>query len=137
MRYIQIPKSETVVQADGTTKAFTFDQFLAQVVWVHECWRSDSEGTGMHDTFCSLTEKFAGALAGEWVELTDAEYEKFRPIATMRGEKMAPGMAIPLNAIMRPVIAAPKEKPAETVKAPEAVPDPPGNAAKEGEAKAS
>ena len=111
MRYIEIPPAEMVTNPAGTHEAFTFAKFLEQVVFGHEVWRSDADGTDKHDMLCVLIDKFAGMVPGDVVVLTDAEYEAFRPIATMKGQKLAVGMAGPLNKLMRTTITAPSKAP--------------------------
>jgi hypothetical protein len=115
MRYITIPKPETVIQ-NGNAKLYYFATLLVQIVWVHEAWRTDAT---KHAMMFTLVEKFDGAEPGDVVALTDKEYEVFEPIATMQGQKLNHEAAVPLNKLMGAVIQASTLSPDEQVNAKE------------------
>lgn len=111
MRYITIPESVVLQASDkhgnNIPVDYSFANLLAEIVWCHEIWHDGSIDNA--DMFPVLYKKFLGKKPGEVVELTDAEYEKFAPIATKRGEKLNPAIAFEMNTLMRCVITAKRE----------------------------
>ncbi len=107
MRYITIPEP---VPLPAAPDGYTFDDLLEEQVWTHTFWR-DAPGRDRSDMLFALAEKFKGTKAGDVVELTDAEYETLLPIACMRGIKLAPQVALPLQRMMVPLFAAPSKRP--------------------------
>jgi hypothetical protein len=111
MRYITIPESVVLQATDKNgnpvTVNYSFANLLAEIVWPHEAWHDGSIDNA--DMFPVLYKKFLGKQTGEIVELTDAEYEKFAPIATKRGEKLNPAVAFEMNTLMRCIITAKRE----------------------------
>lgn len=111
MRYITIPHGVQVVAEDGTEQLLTFAKFLETTVWCAAFWRQELDGDKYAKMFFEVKGKFDGALPGEIVELSNAEYEAFRPLATMRGEKVNPTLAGALMKLMMPVFQSPNERP--------------------------
>lgn len=101
MRYVTIPAPVALPVAP----VYSFADLLAEQVWCHPYWR-DAGGRDRSDMLFALVDKFDGASAGSVVALTDAEYETLLPLACMRGTKLAPQVALPLQRMLAPLFAA-------------------------------
>ena len=115
MRYLTIPKPVELPATDGQVHQYEFSDLLADQVWCHEFWRAAS-GRDLSDLFFDLVGKFEFATeAGDVVELTDAEHEIMLPLVTMRGNKLNPRVAVPLQRLMRCIIIAPTKPPPRAI----------------------
>jgi len=106
MRYITTPEPVII-----NNKPFTFSDYLAETVWVEPYWREDKSGSARIEMLITLSKKFTKAGVGSAVELTDAEYEAFRPLAMMQGKQMNPAHSIVLSDFLLAVASASSEAP--------------------------
>ena len=107
MKYIKIPNPVVVSPPGAKAVVYDFNKFLLEIVWSHRWWRSAAEGADRHNMLFSLIEKFEKCEPDQWIELSDAEYEAFRPIATMQSAESLPAhLSYPLNMLMRPIFQA-------------------------------
>ena len=117
MRHIQIPEPVTLVtvfDANGVNVIYTMELLNRQNVWNSPRWRDENK----LDMCFRIADKFKGTkyTPGSWVSLTDEEYEAYAPLATLKGEKLNPEMALELMQVMRPIVSAPHELPGEEKK---------------------
>lgn len=114
MRYITIPAAVTLMatrpgSAVPEEVAFSFADLLKQHVWPHEMWRTGSAENS--EAFWRLVEAFRDKQPGEVGAVTDADYELFAPLATLRDQKLQVGMAVEVSRLMKPIISAPSKDP--------------------------
>ncbi len=124
MRYIKIPgpvSITVVVQTkDGKTEQktvdYTLDNWLAQEVWPHVYWRTDEATWAayirIHAAFCGDQGKHP-VKSGVVVSLEDDDYERFKPLATKRGERLPDGITHELMQLLHPVMFASKDDPSK------------------------
>jgi len=122
MRYIRIPQPvrlEGLKGNDGNLLApfiYSFGEFLLEHCWTKKEWRA----AGWTEVMLRLVDKFAGRLPGDVVALTDEDFEKFAPIAAMRGVDLNPLLAIPFSRLILAVNTATSD-PIEAMTRPEAM----------------
>ena len=117
-RYITIPKPVPIpprfAAGSGAAAEFGFHDWFDRSVWNHEYWR---EGKDQMELFEILYEKFDGAEPGDVIELSDDQYDKLLPIATVKGEKILPGLSYVMNRLMKSLYFAATKDPAKKEKA--------------------
>lgn len=136
MRYFIVPEPVTIEALSekggprdpddpeaGPALVYTFAQFHREHVWPSEVWRSGSGDNADH--FDSIYSKISKAKPGDVIELTDPEYEVYAPIATMRGAKLNPQVAVEFNQLMRPILRATTKRPEAPKQATAAMPPAP------------
>ena len=121
MRHIQIPEPVTLLTVfDENKKNVIYDIKLLNKanVWSSPRWRDENK----LDMLFRIVDKFSATkyVPGSWVSLTDEEYEIYSQLATLKGEKLNPEMALEVMQIMKPILSAPHELPAEEKKTEEA-----------------
>jgi hypothetical protein len=123
-RFVTIPKPVPVpprFSVGGSAPDFTFQDWFDRIVWNHEHWREGKEQSEMYEM---LYEKFDGAEPGDVIELSDDQYDKLLPIATVKGEKILPGLSHVMNQLMKSLFFAATKDPRK-----KAAPSPKPNAA--------
>lgn len=112
MRYIKIPKNVQIpaVGPDGTLirSLFSFMDLLQNSCWTHEDWREDEASA---EAFVRVYTAFEDAEVGKIVALSDADYERFKKIVTLSGQKLRPDIAPELMFLMHAVLTAGSKEP--------------------------
>jgi len=122
MRYIIIPDSINVsvtITNDGKQEnrvvPYGLNDLNAQEVWTNEMWHQDLSSI---EAFERIYLKFKGKKPGQVVPLEDADYERYMPLATMRGVKIRPDLAYEMHMLMKAVHAASSTEPAQPAQEP-------------------
>ena len=119
MRYITVPKPVELpgMKKPGTEEAVTlsFFEYHEQNVWSSPEWRSNAE---MHKVFRELTALFEEAQemedsVGAVLEIPGRHYEVYLPIATGKGQQLAPRIAKALSPHHAAIFDAPTKDPRE------------------------
>ena len=104
MKYITVPEPQTLVDADGTpVQTLDYKEFLASHVWSAPVWRDSLDSNNL---LVDAMEKFKGCESGDVVGIEDAAYEIFKPLATLKGEKLHPSNTEQLNVLVRAALTA-------------------------------
>jgi hypothetical protein len=120
MRYITVPKPVELpgMKKPGTEEAVTmsFFEYHEQNVWNSPEWRSSAE---MHKVFRELTALFDEAQelkdsVGAVLEVPGRHYEIYLPIATGKGQQLAPRVARALSPHHAAIFDAPTKDPRES-----------------------
>lgn len=111
MKYVTIPEPQTLVNREGeAVETLDYLTFLRAHVFNAPVWR---ESTDKNDLLVDLFDKFRNIEAGDIVEMEDAAFEIFKPLATLEGEKLNPQNAEAMNALARAALTAKKKNPKE------------------------
>jgi hypothetical protein len=110
MRHIQIPDPVVllmVVDEKGNPVLYDLKRLNMANVWNSSKWRDENK----IEMCMRIADKFEATkyVPGTWVSLTDEEYEAYAPLATLKGEKLNPEMALDVMKVMKPIISAPHE----------------------------
>jgi len=112
MKYVQIPAAVDMpgfTRADKSPVKMSLHELLNTQVWTLAVWRS---GKDMYELYMKLVKKFTGAdKEGMWVGIENDDWDKAFPIITMRGEKLDPVYAVPVNELLGCLFYAVEEKP--------------------------
>jgi hypothetical protein len=114
MRHIQIPDPVVllmVVDEKGNPVLYDLKRLNMANVWNSSKWRDENK----IEMCMRIADKFEATkyVPGTWVSLTDEEYEAYAPLATLKGEKLNPEMALDVMKVMKPIISAPHELPGD------------------------
>lgn len=118
MKYFIVPQDVTIstlgkdgrpIANDGEPIVYSFATFHHEHVWTSEAWRTGSGDASDHFEECY--EKIATAKPGTVIELSDPAFETYQPIATMRGTRLNPHVAVEFNRLMRPILRATAKRP--------------------------
>ena len=114
MRHIQIPEPielANVVDENKNPVKYGLENLNKQNVWTSSKWRDEDK----IDMCIRISDKFKESKykPGAWVSLTDPEFEAYEPLATLKGERINPEMALEVLQIMKPIKSAPHELPGE------------------------
>lgn len=116
MKYIQIPNPVVLRRLDEQKKPIVYGMRMLneENVFGKPVWRE----AGKHAMLQSIYEKFEASeyKPGVYVGLSDEEFEVYSPLAVMRGQELAPDVAVDLTRVMSCVLLATSSLP----KAPEA-----------------
>lgn len=112
MRHITIPNPVTLrdaVNAKGEPVVYGMRMLNEQNVWTKPIWREK----GKAEMLDSIHDKFevTGYAPGAIVSLTDEEFEIYAPLAILKGQDLAAGVAYDLMQVMKAVINATTERP--------------------------
>jgi hypothetical protein len=120
MKEICIPRPAKLKepQPDGTVRdiELSYEAFLDGQVWCLPEWRNDAE---WGNAFERLVDAFDGKSAGDNVYVSDVDFEKFAPLATMKGKTVAAQHAKALTRLMNAVTFAKHAKSAPSDSKPE------------------
>lgn len=105
MKYVTIPPPEVI-----GGKPLPLSQLMDEQVWPNPYWRG-ADGVDRSNMLFEVSAKFAGKDEGDVVELTDKEFEALLPLVSMRGQQLAPAMALPLQRLMRSFFDASTDAP--------------------------
>lgn len=98
MRYVKIPKTENLIEERPPGAAgpavvrslpYPYVKFLEENVWSRHEWRQNQD---FASAWIRLTALFEEAKELEIVGLSDSDYEKWFPLATMKDVNLAPGV---------------------------------------------
>lgn len=119
MKYITVPEAISLDFATtdaGEPVSYEFTNFLNEFVWVDPKWRNPLDP---ENQLCCLRllEKFKGAKAGDEVELTDKDHERFLRIASLSDQKLPAHLSIVVMKMLLPISTA-KDTPSPSKKEP-------------------
>jgi hypothetical protein len=120
MRYITIPAPVTIPgmkKTDGSKVELNFFEYHEQNVWNSPEWRSSAD---MHKVFRELVVIFDEVSetednAGLVLEIPGRHYEIYLPLATGKGQQLAPRVARALAPHHAAIFEAPNKDPREKV----------------------
>lgn len=107
MRTFQIPENQVLENAVGKP-TYSYRDFLDEYVWPHPALRADEASAITAEI---LEDKLDRPKPGDTIELTDAEFEFFAPLATLRDRTLNKDFVRVLNRMIRPVLRAKYAKP--------------------------
>ena len=91
MHYVEFPAPQRIVKYKGAERTLvTYQEFTDEHVWTDGAWRKDGEFARCRNRLMKLFDD-AFAKGARGVGLEDKDYEKWEPIAALRG----PNLSIP------------------------------------------
>jgi hypothetical protein len=85
MHYLEFPPDQMIVKVKGGDRVpMSYQEFLDEHVWIDNKWRTDGEFARARNRLMQLFDK-AFSKKARGVGIADKDFEKFEPIAALRG----------------------------------------------------
>lgn len=120
MKWFQIPDSVRVkLPQAAEAEDLSFAEYEKHNVWCDPSWREDVTSITLYREIREARARAANP--GDWCGLSDAAFEKYAPLATLRGKALPPVLQAFMAFIEAVMLATSK---APTLAEPEALPAP-------------
>ena len=125
MRYVEFPPDQLCMVTGAEDRMpMTYKEFLDDSVWTVAKWRESEDLARTRNRLIALfDEAFAKERPG--VGIADKDYEKWEPLAALRGMQMPPRNVRPISVFTDAAMFASTKEP-EWAKAPQPPPSLPG-----------